>query len=269
MMHILPRHLAPCRLVVIVVLLVAGLPGAVSAQDTGSGHGASSPTAAPHAVPAPKAVVELFTSQGCSSCPPADKLLGELAERDDVVALTLAVDYWDYLGWKDTLAKHGHSLRQKAYAKVRGDGKMFTPQAIFNGSTMAVGNDEEALDGALSSVSTPHVPVALTSADGKLVVKVGEGTSPGSGRAEVWVCPVASDVTVKIGRGENEGASMSYHNVVRGWVRLGEWTGGEAQFEARLDELRADTIDSVAVLVQSGTQASPGPIVGAALAPLP
>ncbi|MDF2997059.1 MAG: hypothetical protein K0R27_2696 [Xanthobacteraceae bacterium] len=264
MMHILPRHLAPYRLVVIVVLLVAGLPAAASAEDTGAAQAAGSPPA-PHAVPTPKAVVELFTSQGCSSCPPADKLLGELAQRPDVLALTMAVDYWDYLGWKDTLAKHGHSLRQKGYAKVRGDGKMFTPQAILNGSTMAVGNDEDALDGALAAVAAPHVPVAISTKDGKLAVKVGAGT----GRAEVWICPVASDVTVKIGRGENEGSTMTYHNVVRGWTRLGEWTGGEAHFEARLDELRADTIDSVAVLVQSGTQANPGPILGAALAPLP
>lgn len=262
MMHILPRRLAPSRFVVVVVLLVAGLPAA-SADDTGAAQ------PAPHAVLSPKAVVELFTSQGCSSCPPADKLLGELAERPDVVALTLAVDYWDYLGWKDTLAKHGHSLRQKAYAKVRGDGKMFTPQAILNGSVMAVGNDEGALDGALASLAAPRVPVAISAADGRLTVKVGAGTAPGAGRGEVWLCPLASDVSVKIGRGENEGSTMSYHNVVRGWTRLGEWNGGEASFDASLDQVRSDMVDSVAVLVQTGTQASPGTILGAALAPLP
>src|SRR5688572_18581076 len=80
-----------------------------------------------------KAVVELFTSQGCSSCPPADRFMAELARRDDVVALTLPVDYWDYLGWKDTLGRHEHTKRQYAYAEAGGDGKVFTPQVVVNG----------------------------------------------------------------------------------------------------------------------------------------
>jgi hypothetical protein len=269
MIHVLPRHLAPCHIVVIGILLIVGLPAAASAEDAAVTPVAAGMQPAPHAVPAPKAVVELFTSQGCSSCPPADKLLGDLAKRPDVIALTLAVDYWDYLGWKDTLAKHGHSLRQKAYAKVRGDGKMFTPQVVLNGSAMAVGNDEDALDGALASAAVPRVPVAIATADGKLAVKVGTGTMAGAGHGEVWLCPLASDVSVKIGRGENEGSTMTYHNVVRGWTRLGEWNGGEVRFETGLDEIRADSVDSVAILVQSGTQASPGTILGAALAPLP
>src|SRR5262245_53874485 len=88
--------------------------------------------------PPPRAVVELFTSQGCSSCPAADRLLGELAEDPSILAMSLAVDYWDYLGWKDTLALHGHSNRQRAYAKARGDREVYTPQVVVNGAAHAL-----------------------------------------------------------------------------------------------------------------------------------
>ena len=81
----------------------------------------------------PRAVIELFTSQGCSSCPPADKLLGELARDPSLIAMSLPVDYWDYLGWKDTLALHGHTTRQRAYAEARGDREVYTPQVVVNG----------------------------------------------------------------------------------------------------------------------------------------
>src|SRR5262245_64759959 len=89
----------------------------------------------------PRAVVELFTSQGCSSCPPADALLGKLAHDPDVIALSLPIDYWDYIGWKDTLALPGHTNRQKAYSRARGDRNVYTPQAIVNGAAQALGSD--------------------------------------------------------------------------------------------------------------------------------
>lgn len=217
-------------------------------------------------VTAPRAIIELFTSQGCSACPPADKLIGELAERPDVIALTLAVDYWDYLGWKDTLAKHGHSLRQKAYARMRGDGKMFTPQAVVNGRIMAIGSDRSTLERTLSTIARPAVPVAVNREGDKLKIRV--GAAPGSGSGEVWLCPVASQMKVDIGRGENEGASMTYHNVVRGWTKLGDWNGGEMSFEATLRRLPGDATDAVAVFVQSGSSTEPGAILGATLQPL-
>ena len=218
-----------------------------------------------HAVAKPRAVVELFTSQGCSSCPPADKLLAEVAERPDVIALTLAVDYWDYLGWKDTLAKHGHTSRQKAYAKLRGDSKMFTPQAVVNGAAMAVGSDRSALEQTLATARTPEVPVTLEVRDGKLMVSVGAGTGAG----EVWLCPVASKAKVDIVRGENEGSKVTYHNVVRGWIKLGDWNGSAVSFEAPLRRPGDADIDTLAVLVQSGSSSAPGPILGAALQPIP
>src|SRR5437763_17082228 len=98
----------------------------------------------------PRAVVELFTSQGCSSCPPADRLLGELAHDPAIVALSLPIDYWDYLGWKDTLANPRHAARQKAYSKVRGDHEVYTPQVVVNGSIHALGSDKSAIEMAIA-----------------------------------------------------------------------------------------------------------------------
>ncbi|MCB4767245.1 DUF1223 domain-containing protein [Ancylobacter sp. Lp-2] len=245
--------------------LIAATTAPARAQDAAAATATPAAAAPIHAVTKPRAVVELFTSQGCSACPPADKLLAEIADRPDVIALTLAVDYWDYLGWKDTLAKHGHTSRQKAYAKLRGDSKMFTPQAVVNGTAMAVGNDRSALEQTLATSRAPDVPVTLSVRDGKLHVAVG----PGSGAGEVWLCPVASKAKVDIGRGENEGTEITYHNVVRGWVKLGDWTGAPASFEAPLRRPNDVDIDALAVLVQSGSSAAPGPILGAALQPIP
>ena len=98
----------------------------------------------------PRAVIELFTSQGCSSCPPADKLLGELAQDPSLLTMSLAVDYWDYLGWKDTLALHGHSNRQRAYADARGDREVYTPQVVVNGVVHVLGSDKAAIENAIA-----------------------------------------------------------------------------------------------------------------------
>src|ERR1700761_4768947 len=103
----------------------------------------------PAAAAEPRAVVELFTSQGCSSCPPADKVIGELAKDPSVIALSMPIDYWDYLGWKDTLADSGFSARQKAYSKARGDREVYPPQAIINGSAHVVGSDRDGIENAI------------------------------------------------------------------------------------------------------------------------
>src|SRR6201989_3295218 len=114
----------------------------------------------------PRAVVELFTSQGCSSCPPADKIMGELAKDPSVIALSMPIDYWDYLGWKDTLADSRFSARQKAYSQVRGDRDVYTPQVVVNGTTQVVGSDRAGIENALSrnkkSAGVMSVPVTLT-----------------------------------------------------------------------------------------------------------
>lgn len=264
--------LAPTLLVSALLVAPAGAQEAAPAAAPAAAPQAPAPAPA-RAIPAPKAVIELFTSQGCSSCPPADKLLGEVSEKQpDVLVLTLAVDYWDYLGWKDTLAKHGHSLRQKAYAKQRGDGKMFTPQVVVNGTAMAIGSDHAGIERALAKAPGPTVPLTVENRGGTLHVTVDKApgglTPEGLGPAEVWLCPVASRMDVEIGRGENEGSHVTYHNVVRGWVKLGDWDGTRMSYEAPLKIPPEFKADQVAVIVQAGSFNEPGPILGAALAPL-
>ncbi|HSR75769.1 MAG TPA: DUF1223 domain-containing protein [Xanthobacteraceae bacterium] len=226
---------------------------------------------APEANAEPRAVVELFTSQGCSSCPPADALLGKLAHDPNVIALTLAIDYWDYIGWKDTLAIPGHTNRQKAYSKMRGDRGVYTPQVIVNGSTQALGSDQADIERAIGqshrASATLSVPVSIKVADGRLTVDApaGKGTDE---HAEVWLCPVSSAVPVAIGRGENHGRTITYHNAVRRWIRLGEWNGAAASWSISLKDLKSEGADKAAVLLQSGNTSRPGPMLGAAITAL-
>src|SRR6201996_6803280 len=114
----------------------------------------------------PRAVVELFTSQGCSSCPPADKVIGELAKDPSIIALSMPIDYWDYLGWKDTLADAKFTARQKAYSKARGDREVYQPQAVVNGETHVIGSDRESIETAIGATNKTDgvmsVPVTMT-----------------------------------------------------------------------------------------------------------
>jgi hypothetical protein len=229
-------------------------------------------TALPAAVAAePRAVIELFTSQGCSSCPPADKLLGDLAKDPTLIPLTLAIDYWDYLGWKDTLALTGHSNRQKAYSHVRGDRDVYTPQVIVNGAVQVLGSDRDAIEHAITqsrrNPTTLSVPVTLTVANGRLTAAV-HGVDGEATPAEVWLCPVMKSVEVSIGRGENSGHTFTYHNVVRRWVKLGAWNGKAQTWSVPVTDFKTSGVDAVAVLVQDGAAAAPTAIVGAALIPL-
>src|ERR1700761_3360928 len=124
----------------------------------------------------PRAVVELFTSQGCSSCPPADKIIGELAKDPSVIAMSMPIDYWDYLGWKDTLADSRFSARQKAYSRARGDREVYTPQAIINGSVHVIGSDlagiESAIGATAKEADVMSVPVTMTQSGKQITVSV-------------------------------------------------------------------------------------------------
>src|SRR5271156_755619 len=181
----------------------------------------------------PRALLELFTSQGCSSCPAADKMLGDLANDSSLVALSVPIDYWDYLGWKDTLASPGHTARQRAYAHVRGDRQVYTPQIVVNGSVHVLGSDRAAVERAIGQTgrngAIMSLPVGLTVEGNSLNVKISATESERSG-GEVWLCPLARAVSVAIGRGENHGRTVTYHNVVRGWVKLGDWTGTKSNW---------------------------------------
>jgi hypothetical protein len=220
----------------------------------------------------PRAVIELFTSQGCSSCPPADKLLGDLVTDPDLIPLSLAIDYWDYLGWKDTLALPGHARRQKAYSHVRGDHEgVYTPQAVINGSVQALGSDRAAIEHAITdsrlNKATLSVPLGLTLEGGRLTVSAPADANDTTS-AEVWLCPVTRSITVAIGRGENTGSTFTYHNVVRHWVKLGVWDGKAATWSIPVADFKTDGVDAVAVILQSGVAAAPGPMLGAVFMPL-
>jgi len=228
---------------------------------------------APNATAAePRGVIELFTSQGCSSCPAADKLLGELVKDPSLIPLSLAIDYWDYLGWKDTLALAGHSKRQKAYSHVRGDREVYTPQVVINGAVQALGSDSAAIERAIAqsrrNAATLALPLTVSVANGRVTVTAPAAKSEGAS-GEVWLCPLTKSVEVAIGRGENSGRTITYHNVVRRWVKLGVWNGKAETWSVPLDDVRSDRVDGVAVLLQSGSAASPGPMLGAATASLP
>src|SRR5919108_3001150 len=139
----------------------------------------------------PRAVIDLFTSKGCSSCPPADKLLGELAADPSLVSLSVPIDYWDYLGWRDTLAAPRNTARQKAYAHARGDGQVYTPQAVINGSVHVLGSDKAAIEKALAKSRNQGAMslagLTLSLADGRIVVAVPEAKD-GSAGGEAWLC---------------------------------------------------------------------------------
>src|SRR6516225_924178 len=215
----------------------------------------------------PRAVIELFTSQGCSSCPPADKLLGQLAADPSLVALSLPIDYRDYLGWKDTLADPRNTARQRAYSHARGDREVYTPQVVINGTLHAVGSDKEAIEAAIAQsrkdTATLSLPVSMNIADGRVLIRVADGRL-GQPAAEVWLCGLLKAATVAIGRGENSGKTITYHNVARRWVKLGGWAGKAESWSVPIRDFGEDGLDEVALMVQGGTLDKPAAIYGAA-----
>ena len=212
-----------------------------------------------------RCVIELFTSQGCSSCPPADKLAAELARDPHNLILTFNVDYWDYIGWKDTLASPAFTARQKAYASARGDGHVYTPQAVLGGLTHAVGSERSEIETGIKAAEAGgamSVSVKAAAQGASLKVEVGEGAAGATGA--VWLVRLDHQKTVSIGRGENSGRSVTYTNVVRAMTRLGDWAGKAASFEVPLAQTQGADSDGYAVILQGGPAAKPGVIFGAA-----
>ena len=222
----------------------------------------------------PRAVVELFTSQGCSSCPPADKLLGEIAKDPSVIALTMPVDYWDYLGWKDTLADARFTARQKAYSHMRGDRDVYTPQVVVNGALHVIGSDRGKIESAILSTKsetgrTMSVPVSMTQSGKHINVSVAASKASASGaHGEVWICSVSKSVPITIGRGENRGHEITYHNVVRNWLKVGDWTGAAGNWSVPLENVARDGVDAAVVYVQDGSRERPGAMLGATMTSL-
>jgi len=229
------------------------IPGAV-ALILAAGPGASEP----------KAVIELFTSQGCSSCPPADKLVGELAKRDDILALTFNVDYWDYLGWKDTLGSPENSERQRAYATARGDRQVYTPQIVVNGVDHVVGSNRSALEAAIKHDGPLPVSIGLKEKDDAITVTVNK-----NGRdvdhASLWLAIYREEVTVPIERGENTGRTITYSNVVKKLRPIAMWHGDDMSVDLPKSEVTRSRTKRCAVILQAETDAGqPGRILGAA-----
>jgi hypothetical protein len=193
------------------------------------------------------AVVELFTSQGCSSCPPAEAYMGELAQHKDVLALAFHVDYWDDLGWKDPFSLGISTDRQRAYSTTVGRSSVYTPQVVIDGKDEFVGTDRRRIGGALA-VARTGVPVGISLEREDVVVELSarEKGAP----SQVLLVAYLRKATSSIGRGENAGRTLEEVNIVRGIRDLGRWDGDPVSFRARLASLPRDATD-VAVLVQS------------------
>ena len=218
----------------------------------------------------PYGVVELFTSQGCNSCPPADAVLSELSKRGDVVTLGYHVNYWDYLGWRDTLANAENTARQHDYRKSFDARSVYTPQAVVNGRIHVNGAKRHAVEGALSSLSGNGqglvVDVEIEKRGDSVLISAGPGTA--GQKAHVMIVYYDHAKSVEIGKGENTGQQIRYVNPVTGVQAAGMWHGKKTTFELPASEIAKKGPGGCAVLLQSvAKDGAPGPILGAATLP--
>jgi hypothetical protein len=202
-------------------------------------------------------VVELFTSQGCSSCPPAAAFLGELTKRDDVLALAFHVDYWDYIGWKDPFADPKYTSRQRHYSAKLGLRYVFTPQMVVQGASSATGSNQAAVLGLIGRDRGMDRVEVKMSRDASGLVTASLPASPDVEEADIWVVFYDRKHVTEIKRGENGGRTLRNYNVVRKLVRLGSWRGEVKDFPIQAMSVG----DACAVLVQS---VRTGRILGAA-----
>jgi hypothetical protein len=204
------------------------------------------------------AVVELYTSQGCSSCPPADRVLGELSMMPNVIALAFHVDYWDDIGWRDHYSIPNAVERQRRYVEALRLRSAFTPQAVVDGRGSFVGSDKRGILEALADPIGETVPVSLDVSHGVLTVGVPERQARKA--YQVFVAAYLPQASTPVGRGENSGRTLQEFNIVRQFRSLGTWSGHAAVFRTSVESFPADA-SRVAVLLQSDGQ---GPIVGSA-----
>ncbi len=203
-------------------------------------------------------VVELFTSEGCSSCPPADALLAELATRPDVLALSFDVDYWDRQGWKDPFSSPQATARQRQYARLLGLDTVYTPQIVVDGRWQAVGSDRAAVAQALDQAQRRHatVPMTVVWEHGQARIEMDGGGDPGS--ASVLLIGFDERRVDRVERGENAGRTLTHVDVVRGVAVIGHYHGVAGTIETPAPW----SSDRIAALVQ----AKDGRILGAAIA---
>lgn len=213
-----------------------------------------------------KAVVELFTSQGCSSCPPADKILSGYAKSNDVLALSWHVDYWNYLGWKDTFSKAEFTKRQRSYAVSFRRRGVYTPQAVVNGRNHAVGSQRSEIESLISTFQSNGqgltVSVEVRMEGDQLKVRSGEGAD--AGNATLWIVYFDRSREVKIQKGENRGKTITYHNVVRDVSMVGMASNGKIDVTLPLKTMKQKGHESCALILQETTASGqPGAIIGA------
>ncbi len=208
-------------------------------------------------------VVELFTSQGCSSCPPADSLLGELADRDDVIALGYHIDYWDYIGWVDPFGLPEATARQRSYGRSLGLRSVFTPQMVVDGKVSVIGSRRREVNGAIAAapdIRPQAVAVAVERiASDRVSVTVEGGQRPAGGAADVVLVRYDSAHVTEVARGENHGRTLDDANVVRHVELIGQWQGAPLTLTAAIPA--GAEAGGCVVLVQ---QAGHGPSLGAA-----
>ncbi len=173
-------------------------------------------------------MVELFTSQGCALCPPADALLGELTKRADLLPLSFNVDYWDYIGWKDTFASAANTARQRAYAKQFGMRYVYTPQMVVQGAAQATGSDRALVLADIKkhkSVSPVPIEIQLGTGGRSIIVTIDAAKTGKEQNAEVWLVMFDRKQKTTVSRGENSGKTLSGFNVVRSLTKIADWDG--------------------------------------------
>jgi hypothetical protein len=206
-------------------------------------------------------VLELFTSEGCSSCPPAEVIVNELARRSDVLPLSFHVDYWDGLGWRDHYSLASATQRQRGYARTAGRSSVYTPQAIVDGSRDIVGSQRDAVIEAVSG-RREGIATSVSISDGTIHIHVGAGAN--AVPADVLLVGYLREAVAHIGRGENAGRTLKESNIVLALRELGRWNGQPRDFQLSAGSLPENVTD-IAVLVQSAGQ---GSILGAVARPI-
>lgn len=226
-------------------------------------------SAAAHAGDAshPLGVVELFTSQGCNSCPPADAIFSEMAQRDDLISLAYHVTYWDYLGWRDTLGSKENTERQYGYMRALGAGSVYTPQVVVNGQIHVNGANRAAIKETLDVDASggQNLPVGVTvSTHGDSVMIDTEDAKTSVHEAHLVLVYFDAPRQIDIGRGENDGRKITYWNAVSGMQTAGMWHGKAQRYELPAGEI-ARKGGCAALLQAVAKDGSPGQILGAAI----
>lgn len=214
----------------------------------------------------PKGVVELFTSQGCASCPPADAALQKMIEKGDVIGLSFHVDYWNYLGWNDSLSSKENTERQYGYARALGRNGVYTPQAVLNGRDHAKGADTKAiyskLDEFAASGKGLNVPVKSRLVNDEIEINIGAG----QGKADIVVAYFNQQQMVDVTRGENKGRKISYWHSVYDVQTVGMWNGESMKVNLPASVLGKAKKGGCAVLLQTANEkGDPSAIIGASI----